>query len=321
MNILITSAGRRVSLVKAFKRELVKYFPQGQILAVDMVPELSAACQVSDDCFLVPGVTDPSYCETIIGICKKNDIKLLIPTIDTELITLAENINYFKINDIEPVVSNLDVMLTCLDKRKTLSYFDSIGISRTKETNLKNPKFPIFVKPFDGNSSIGTQLIKKGSQLTDELTGNEKLMFLEYLSPEKYFEVTIDLYFDRNHFLKCAVPRERIEVRSGEVSKSVTRKDELYKMICSKFSFCKGFRGCITLQVFKKRSTNEIFCSEINPRFGGGYPLSYLARANYPEMIIKEYLLNENLPFFDDWTSNLLMLRYDDEIIVHDYKG
>ena len=146
-------------------------------------------------------------------------------------------------------------------------------------------------------------------------------MFLEYLSPEKYLEITIDLYFDKNHLLKCAVPRERIEVRSGEVSKSVTRKNDLYKMICSKFSFCKGFRGCITLQVFRNRLTNEIYGSEINPRFGGGYPLTYLSNANYPEMIIKEYLLNEDLSFFDGWISNLLMLRYDDEIIVHDYKG
>jgi len=321
MNILITSAGRRVSLVKAFKKELTKYFPGGQVFAADMKPDLSSACRVSDNYFLVPRVTDPSYCETIIGICKKNEIKLVIPTIDTELVTLAENLDYFRNNNIEPVISELDVMLTCLDKRKTLNYFDSIGFPRTKEIDPENPEFPIFVKPFDGNSSIGTQLIKNGSQLTDELTGDEKLMFLEYLSPEKYFEVTIDLYFDKNHLLKCAVPRERIEVRSGEVSKSVTRKNNLYEMVCSKFSFCEGFRGCITLQVFRNRLTNEIYGSEINPRFGGGYPLSYLAKANYPEMIIKEYLLNEDLPFFSDWISNLLMLRYDDEIIVYDYKG
>jgi carbamoyl-phosphate synthase large subunit len=321
MNILITSAGRRVSLVRAFKKELKKHFRDGRIYAADMKPDLSSACQVCDRFYAVPKATDKSYCDILIEICNRNNIKLVIPTIDTELIPLAENIKYFQNNGIELVISDLDVILMCLDKRRTLKYFDSLGFPRTKESDLENPEFPIFVKPFDGSSSIGTQLIKKGSQLTDELIANEKLMFLEYMSPEKYIEVTIDLYFDKHHFLKCAVPRERIEVRSGEVSKSVTRKNDLYETVCSKFAFCKGFRGCITLQVFRNRTTNEIFASEINPRFGGGYPLSYLAKANYPEMIIKEYMLNEDLSFFGDWIGNLLMLRYDDEIIVHDYKG
>jgi carbamoyl-phosphate synthase large subunit len=147
------------------------------------------------------------------------------------------------------------------------------------------------------------------------------MMFLEYLSPKQYVEYTIDLYFDKNHYLKCAVPRERIEIRTGEVSKGVTRKTNLYELVCSKFSYCPGFTGCITLQVFKNRSSDEIFGIEINPRFGGGYPLSYQAKANFPEMIIKEYLFNEEIPFFDKWIENLLMLRFDDEIIVYDYKG
>jgi carbamoyl-phosphate synthase large subunit len=185
----------------------------------------------------------------------------------------------------------------------------------------ENPHFPIFVKPFDGSSSIGVNTIENKSQLSDSLINNRQMMFLEYLSPKLYVEFTIDLYFDKNHYLKCAVPRERIEIRTGEVSKGVTRKTDLYKLVCSKFSYCPGFIGCITLQVFKNRLSDEIFGIEINPRFGGGYPLSYLAKANFPEMIIKEYLFNEEIPFFDNWVENLLMLRFDDEILVYDYKG
>lgn len=321
MNILITSAGRRVSLINAFKRELIKYFPYGKIFTVDMNPELSSACRVSDGFFSVPRVTDPSYCRMISEICNSNNIKLLIPTIDTELIPLAENIEYFKSRGIEPVVSSIDIMLMCRDKRKTHHYFDSIGFPRTKEISIENPVFPFFVKPYDGSSSNGAKVINNVSQISDSLIHDEKMMFLEYLSPFKYKEFTIDLYFDRNHYLKCAVPRERIEVRSGEVSKGVTRRDELYQLICRKFSFCKGFVGCITLQVFRSRFSKKVIGIEINPRFGGGYPLSYNAKANFPEMIIKEYLLEQNIPFFENWIDNMLMLRYDDEIIVYDYKG
>jgi carbamoyl-phosphate synthase large subunit len=188
------------------------------------------------------------------------------------------------------------------------------------EIDIEHPQFPVFVKPNDGSSSIGTMLIKDKSEYEKKLH-DENIVFLQYLSPLEYTEFTIDLYFDRYNNLKCAVPRERIEVRSGEVSKSVTRKGQLYTSICTIFSNCKSFIGCITLQVFMKKNTDEITGIEINPRFGGGYPLSYHAGANYPEFLIKEYLLNENIDFYDEWISDMLMLRYDDEIIIYDYKG
>jgi carbamoyl-phosphate synthase large subunit len=257
----------------------------------------------------------------IIEICTANNIKIVIPTIDIELIMLAENIATLKEKGIIPIISSIDVISMCRDKRKTHEYFDSIGFPRAMDIDPENPHFPIFVKPFDGSSSIGVNTIENKSQLSDSLINNRQMMFLEYLSPKLYVEFTIDLYFDKNHYLKCAVPRERIEIRTGEVSKGVTRKTDLYKLVCSKFSYCPGFIGCITLQVFKNRLSDEIFGIEINPRFGGGYPLSYLAKANFPEMIIKEYLFNEEIPFFDNWVENLLMLRFDDEILVYDYKG
>ncbi|MEI6048940.1 MAG: ATP-grasp domain-containing protein [Bacteroidota bacterium] len=320
-NILITSAGRRVSLVKAFKKELVKFFPEGKVFTADMKPALSSACMISDGYFSVIRVTDPDYCKNLLEICLTENIKLIIPTIDTELIPLAENVELFRKNGIQQVISSLEFVRICRDKRKLFHYFDSIGFPRTREIDFTNPEFPIFAKPVDGSSSIGVRLITDSTQLSGKPFEDEKMVFLKYLSPHDYTEFTIDIYFDRNNRLKCAVPRERLEVRGGEVSKSVTRKDDLYKTICSVFSNCNGLVGCITLQLFRHRKTDEIIGIEINPRFGGGYPLSYLAGANYPGYIIREYLLNENIQFFDSWTSDMLMLRYDDEIIAYDYKG
>lgn len=321
MNILITSAGRRVSLVRAFKKELNKFFPEGKIYTVDMKPELSSACRISDGFFSVPKVTDSRYCNVITDICNRNNIQLLIPTIDTELITLSENVNYFRNQGIIPIVSSVEVIAMCRDKRKTHHYFDSIGFPRARDIDIKNHTFPIFAKPYDGSSSIGVKVIKGVDQLSESMIKNEKMMFLEYLSPEEFVEYTIDLYFDRYNNLKCAVPRERIEVRTGEVSKSVTRRNELYNLICAKFSYCHGFVGCITLQVFRSKISHDVYGIEINPRFGGGYPLSYLADANFPGMIIREYLNGDEISFFDDWIENMLMLRYDDEVIVYDYKS
>jgi len=321
MNILITSAGRRVSLLQAFKKELSEFFTDGKVYAADMKPELSPACRIADGSFSIIPVTDPAYCEKLVEICLDYGIKIVIPTIDTELIPIAESIDLFLRNSIQPVISSVEFVKICRDKRELFKYFDSISLQRTNEVDLNNPQFPIFAKPVDGSSSIGIQIIKEKRQLTKELIRDKNMIFLKYLSPENYNEFTIDLYFDRNNFLKCAVPRERLEVRGGEVSKAITRKDDIYKKICSLFTFCPGLVGCITLQLFRHIKTSEIIGIEINPRFGGGYPLSYLAGANYPHYIIREYLMNEDIPFFDTWESNLLMLRYDDEIIVHDYKS
>jgi len=320
-NILITSAGRRVSLVRAFKKELDKYFSGNKVLTADMNPDLSAACRVSDYYFKVPPVTDPSYCRILSDICKSNNIKLIIPTIDTELAILSNNIGFFKDSGITAVISDTEVIDLCRDKHKTHSFFDEIEFPRCMEVDLNNPHFPVFSKPFDGSSSIGIRIIRNEDDLHAIKDYQNKMMFLEYLDPKDFKEFTIDLYFDRMSRLKCAVPRQRIEVRTGEVSKAVTVRDELYRLVCSKFSYCKGFRGCITLQVFRNNSLKDVYGIEINPRFGGGYPLSYIAKANYPEMIIMEYFMDEEIPFFESWIQNLLMLRYDDEIIVNDYKG
>lgn len=321
MNILITSAGRRVSLVHAFQNELKKFFPDGKVFTVDMIPKLSSACRASDGYFSVIRVTDPDYCNRLLEICLANNIRLIVPTIDTELIPLAENNKLFIENGIIPVISSLEMVKICRDKRKLFQFFDSINFPRTSEVDINNPQFPIFVKPIDGSSSNGIRIITEKSQLTENELEDSKSVFLNYLSPVEHTEFTVDMYFDKDFILKCAVPRERIEIRSGEVSKSVTRKGDLYTKIIEIFSFLKGFVGCVTLQVFVNSSTSEILGIEINPRFGGGYPLSYLAGANYPEYLIREYLLNEPIQFFDNWTCDLLMLRYDAEIVVNDYKG
>jgi carbamoyl-phosphate synthase large subunit len=321
MNILITSAGRRVSLVRAFKNELVKVLPEGKVFTVDMYPELSSACRISEGFFSIVSVTDPLYCENLLEICLAYNIKLIIPTIDTELIPLAENVDLFRKHGIQPIISSVEFVRVCRDKRKLFHYFDSIGFPRTEEIDISNPEFPIFAKPIDGSSSIGVRVIADRSQISENYFEDTKMTFLKYLSPNDFKEFTIDLYFDKRNNLKCAVPRERIEIRNGEVSKSVTVRDDLYDKICSTFKYCKGLVGCITLQVFRHRERNEIIGIEINPRFGGGYPLSYCAGANYPAYIIREYLLNEDIQFFDGWTADLLMLRYDEEIIINDYKG
>ena len=135
---------------------------------------------------------------------------------------------------------------------------------------------------------------------------------------EEFQEFTVDMYYDRKGRLKCAVPRERLEVRTGEVSKGATRKNSLYGLLIENMAVLEGARGCITAQFFFNGRNDTLYGVEINPRFGGGFPLTYAAGGNYPGWLIREYLYGEEILFFDRWENNLIMLRYDAKVLVHE---
>lgn len=321
MNILITSAGKRVSLIKAFKSELKCLCPEGKVYTTDINPDYAPACHVSDGAIKVKRIGDAAYMTDLLAICKQNSIRLLIPTIDTELLTLAKNKMMFAEHGIHIVISSSIFVQKCRDKRIINDFFLKNGIDIPKQFDKDNLQFPMFVKPFDGSLSVDTYLIKSREELTEYHFANEKLMFMEYIDPSNFSEFTVDMYYGRDSIVKCIIPRKRIETRAGEISKGLTLKNSIVEFLKDRLNKIEGACGCLTLQLFFNARTNQILGIEINPRFGGGFPLSYLAGGNYPRWLILEYLMGEELTYRDDWESELLMLRYDDEIIVHGFKS
>lgn len=323
MNILITSAGRRVSLVRSFQNELAKIEPKGKVYATDSNPVLSAACHIADAYFKVPQLGESNYIDVLLGFCKTHDICLIVPTIDTELFELAKNKDRFAQQGIAIVISSIEFVGNCRDKRLIHKLFEQHSINVAKEYTKDNYKLPLFIKPIDGSRSVDTYIIRVTDDFTEYHFSNDKLMFLEYLNHEEYDEYTCDLYFSKDHKLKCAVPRKRIEVRDGEVYKALTSRNDLVAYLKKHLNFVDGAVGCLTAQFFMhKTDQSKIYGIEINPRFGGGYPLTYLSGANFSKWIIEEYILGKSIEEqFDVWESDLLMIRYDDEILVHGYKG
>lgn len=317
-NILITSAGRRVGLAKAFTSELNAKLPDATVYTTDLNPKISAACSFSQKSFCMPIVTDPSYPDLLLELCIDNAIKMVVPTIDTELLILSNVKKRFCEVGIHIVVSDVELIKACRDKRITSELFSSLNMQSPQIYQRENIHFPCFVKPYDGSCSVGAQVVATEEDMTRAMNADEKLMFME-LVDQSYTEFTIDAYYDLGGNLKCLVPRERIEVRGGEVSKGVTRKGDIYKYLLDKIKFIQGARGVLTIQLFAKAGSSNYYALEINPRFGGGYPLSYHAGANYPSWLISEYLLGEEIQFNDDWKPDLLMLRYDSEVFVNDY--
>lgn len=315
-NILITSAGQRVALVRCFQETLRRFFPENKVYSTDMNPLLAPAAYVSDSCFKVPRVTDPDYITQLLLLCNEQSIGMVIPTIDTELQVLSDNKSLFEQDGITICISSPELIHICRDKRQTGLFFEQCGIRTPQLVDRNHPTFPLFAKPYDGSLSTNIHYIKSEGEMTKEILEDPKLLFMEYIDKTVYTEYTVDMYYGRDHKVKCIIPRERIKVRAGEINKGLTKKEPLTGFLFDKLGIIDGCIGCICIQVFLNPKNGDVIGIEINPRFGGGYPLSYAAGGNFAELLIREYFLGENVNYFDDWKDHLLMLRYDDAIYV-----
>ena len=315
-NILITSAGKRVALTRYFKETLNRFYPEAKVFITDMNPEMAPVSYVCDGSFKVPRVTAPEYPNVLMRICQDNEVGMVIATIDTELLLLADLKEEFRKNGIHVMVSDKQFVEMCRDKRNTGAFFERHGIRVPKEVDKYHPTFPLFAKPYDGSLSTNLHYIKTADELTQEILDDPKLIFMEYIDKTMYKEYTVDMYYGKDNKVKCIVPRERIEIRAGEINKGRAEKNEILDYLKDKLGYIEGCIGCICVQLFFHPDTKDIVGIEINPRFGGGYPLTYMAGGNFPELLIREYFLGEKVDYFENWKDGTLMLRYDDAIYV-----
>ena len=315
-NILITSAGKRVALTRYFKETLSRFFPAAKVYTTDMRPDMAPAAYVSDGCFAVPRVTVPEYPDLLLSLCREHGVGIVVPTIDTELMVLAAQKERFAQEGIHVIVGDEAFVGVCRDKRLTGDFFAAHDIRVPRPIDKHHPTFPLFAKPYDGSLSTNLHFITKPEELTDDILRDDKLLFMEYIDRKVYKEYTVDMYFGRDHEVKSIVPRERIEIRAGEINKGRTAKNAIVPYLKERLARLDGCVGCICMQLFLHPDTRDIVGIEVNPRFGGGYPLTYMSGANYPELLIREYLLGERVAYDEGWTDGKLMLRYDDAVFV-----
>lgn len=316
-NVLICSAGRRVSLVRYFQAALrAAVGPDARVVCIDLAPRMSAACQVADVAEPIGRFASPDYIPSVIELCLRHRIGLVVPTIDTELALLARSRAAFEAAGIHVVVSDEALVARCRDKRETLKWFTERGIAVPEPVDPARPAFPFFAKPVAGSSSNDLHVIRGPEDVFARVLDPDVFIHQRYLSPRDHDEYTLDLYYDRGSRLRAVIPRLRLETRGGEVSKGLTTRNALVPFVRERLSTLEGARGCLTLQLFMHRESGAVYGIELNPRFGGGYPLSREAGADFPRWLVDEYLLGRPVADFDDWQDNLLLLRYDTEHVV-----
>lgn len=323
INILILSAGRRVELVNCFKNSANKLGIDSNIIAGDL-SELAPAVYFADKKYVIPRIGTENYIEKIIEICNKEDVALVIPTIDTELIVLSENKNIIeKRTSAKVLVSDKSSIDICRDKKKTNDFFEENGIGCAREItqediNNGNYEFPLFIKPLDGSSSINTFKVKNKEELYFFLKYIDKPIVQEFIQGEEY---TIDVFLDFDSNPIAILPRLRLATRSGEILKGKIVIDKEIISEVEKILEKLKFIGHITIQCMK--TSDGIKFIEINPRFGGGAPIGIKAGVDSPYFLYK-LLSNEKVERVNEFTEDLIALRFDSAIflkngeVIHD---
>jgi len=283
------------------------------------VRHLSPALQLCDKAFLVKPTEHRDYIKELLQIVGTNRVDLLVPTVDLDLKVLAQNKQKFANLGCYVLISPANVIEICQDKRKTFRFLRKNGLDTPLTMSLrtamaaKKLKFPCFLKPWDGAAGKGNAVVKNRKELEFFSKKAPNCIVQEFIPGTEY---TCDIFVDFDMKARCVVPRKRIEVRGGEVSKGqVVKNPRIMSQAVRLVELLGAGPGVITLQLFLDKQQKIKFI-EINPRFGGGVPLSIKAGANFPKWIFQQLLGRKTNIKFDGFTDGLIMLRYDDEVWV-----
>ncbi|WP_373457650.1 ATP-grasp domain-containing protein [Microbacterium murale] len=311
---LLSSAGRRGSLVTLLQQQPL-HVERSRVVATD-VSLLSAAGRLADEFEQVPPVRDPEFISRTLAIAVEHNVGVIIPTIDPEIEVYANHRDVFSQQGIDIWVSSPEVTRLGWDKwslyrwlrERGLPTVDTFEVTDLPEGSLTGP---VVAKPRSGSSGIGV-VIADSIELLD-LEGLDESYIVQSKAPG--FEVTVDFAVGLSGRVLAIVPRRRIEVRGGEVSKGVTVDYPAVIDVARKVANqLPGAYGALNVQVFYDPAGGEINIIEINPRFGGGYPLAHLAGANFFDALLRDGR-GEHVEELK-WEAGTLLLRYDTEVIV-----
>ena len=314
-NILITSVSRKVGLVKAFKDALRLEKIDGNVMSVD-INALSAGFYASDKHQLVPLSSDKEFIPTLLRICEKENINLLVPTRDDELLLFAKNKENFENKNVKVMVSDQEIISICNDKYKFYQFLMKNNFS-TPETYLPNQidlssiHYPLIIKSNIGSGGKGIFKVENESELRFFLNYVPSPIVQEFIDGKEY---TIDLFSDFDKNVITVVPRERIETFCGESYKGRTVEDNEMIEKAKNLAETLGTIGHITIQCIKNDTGIKFI--EINPRFGGGANLGFTSGANTPQMLIKLLLGEDVKPSIGKYNKNLTMLRYTEDYFI-----
>ncbi|HEV7459552.1 MAG TPA: ATP-grasp domain-containing protein [Solirubrobacteraceae bacterium] len=320
VNVLFTSVGRRVELVRAFRRAYADLGVDGRILAVDIDP-LAPALGECDDVFMVPRTDEPHYVSTLIELCGRERIALVLPLIDPDVPVLAVHRDALDATGARTMVLPGPAAVTVADKRATADLFADLDVpapacwTSEEAAAATDLRFPVFVKPRFGSAGVDAHRADDRAELDFWLAHVTEPIVQEHLPGP---EVTSDVLCLEDGRATAVVSRRRLEVRTGEVSKGVTVHDPDIVRHCVRIAEGIEARGPITVQCLRRDDGSPAF-TEVNARFGGGAPLGFAAGMRSPHWLLAQAAGMElDLPELGAYEVGLYMTRYDESLFLRE---
>ena len=318
MNILILAAGTRNKIVQYFKKT---FDGVGTVVATD-ASTLGPAIYDADKYYIVPPITEDGYIDIILDICKKEEIKGVLSLIDPELSLLAENKEKFAALGVTIIGSSYDLCEMALDKMQMYEWLKAHGYNCARSWMDKEEfymaveagevAYPVFVKPYRGSASISISKVYDRETVDLLFAHEDDLMIQEFLDGQ---EIGADVYIDLiSGEVVSIFTKKKIKMRAGETDKAVSFKDPALFTLIEKFVTEAGYRGQIDIDIFE--INNEYYISEVNPRFGGGYPHAYESGCDHMKMIMNNLngkVNDKNIGAYDD---GIYMMKYNEVKIV-----
>ena len=316
MNILFTSVGRRVELLRAFKRAHADLGLTGNIVAVDIDP-LAPALQEADCPYIVPRISEPAYIPALVEICSREQVHLVFPLIDPDIPVLARHRQELEATGARVVVVSQEATTTTADKWLTYQFFRRLDVPTPvswlpEEARNTDLEYPVFIKPRFGSAGKHTFKVHNERELAFFLDYVPDPIIQEYLPGP---EITNDVICDFEGNVLAVVSRQRIEVRWGEVAKGKTIYDPEIIQHC--VTIARGLKaiGPITVQCMVRE--DQPYFTEINPRFGGGVPMGIAAGVQSPHWLLALAAGHKiEVPPLGSYQVGLYLTRFDDSFFL-----
>ena len=266
-------------------------------------------------------MTEPGYIDVIFDICRKEQIQAVLTLIDPELSLLAKHQADFEALGVKVIGSSYDLCERALDKMEMYNWLKDHGYACAKSYTDKEAFFedveagkityPVFVKPVRGSASIAINKVKDKETMDLLWAHDDNLMIQEFLNGQ---EIGADVYIDMiSGEVVSIFTKKKLVMRAGETDKAVSFKDEKLFALIETFVKEAGFRGQIDIDIFE--IDGEYYISEVNPRFGGGYPHAYECGCDHMKLICNNLQGITNEKNIGSYEENLVMMKYNEIMI------
>ena len=268
-------------------------------VASDVHEHTCAAC-LSDDFIMLPTKDDPALWEEVERLLRHHRIDVVIPTFDEMMGGWAKRKRALRLDGVEVIISDEEVINTFQDKWLTYQFFRRNGIP-TPETSLRQEYG--LIKPRMGRGSAGVRM-------TDDLVDMNGMISQAIVPGQEY---TIDVFCDHEGKPTYIVPRKRLRVSEGKSVCGITVKNRRIEHYVRKLIEAIPVIGPINIQCFDDGEAVRFI--EVNPRFGGGTALGMNATENWINLIV-DNLINHKSIEARPTRYGVRMLRYYAECFV-----